>query len=566
MTGPDHLATGLLGGALLGVSSHLAIFIRGEWHMRTILLVTTYSVLAAGLCFAEYYHLQDFSAAIKATGLLLASYFTGLFTSIVIYRLYFHRLRHFPGPSGAAVSKFWHVWKCFERSNHLVVHDLYKRYGPIIRTGPEELTIVDPSILSLLDGPKSQFTKAPWYDIFLPDVSINATRDVAAHDARRRIWDRGFSPKAMSVYEERLEEYAHLLAAQIHKLADEGTLDNGKKSKNDAVINVTEWMSWFAFDLMGEFAFARSFRMLQDKKWHSRLKLLVDAMGMMDTVSPVPWLAQFALSLRPRLHLSKNWAAMMRWCKECMDERLQLPGEHPDVSQWLIDASRKTNPPFADRAWLDGDAVTIIVAGSGTVSVALVFAFYELALHTEQQAKLFEELREVDIYDRVQLRNCAHLNAVIHETLRLHPPIPTGGYRVTPPEGATINLASDGKSHYIPGGVTVVAPRYSIQRLETSYRDAADFVPERWTTRKEEMTLDPRGFGPFAMGRYGCIGRALAMSEMRLVIAILVKRFVIGFADEVDKGEEMMTGLKDTFTFAPGNLWLRFRLRSGGGE
>lgn len=324
LTTSNSLSMEVLAAALLGLFSHIAIFIRGEWHMRTPFLAATYSLLAVGLCYAEFTILDDWNVAIKATRLLIASYFVGLFGSIIIYRRYFHRLRHFPGPSGAAITKFWHVWKCFEGNNHLVVDDLYKQYGPIIRTGPEELTIVDPSIPSLIDGPKSQFTKAPWYDIFLPEVSINATRDVAAHDARRRIWDRGFSPKALAVYEERIVEYAELLAAQIQNLADEGTSTTEKSSKGGAVINVTEWMSWFAFDLMGEFAFARSFRMLQDRKWHSKIRLLVDAMSMLGAVSPVPWLAQFALSLRPRVHLSKNWAAMMNWCKECMDERLQV--------------------------------------------------------------------------------------------------------------------------------------------------------------------------------------------------------------------------------------------------
>lgn len=192
--------------------------------------------------------------------------------------------------------------------------------------------------------------------------------------------------------------------------------------------------------------------------------------------------------------------------------------------------------------------------------MALVFAFCELALQPSQQEKLAEELREVDIYDRVQLRNCAHLNAVINETLRLHPAVPTGGYRVSPPEGATLN-ANNGKTYYIPGGVTIVAPRYSIQRLESSYQDASKFIPERWTTRKEDLVKDARGFTPFSMGRYGCIGKSLAMSEMRFVIALLVKRFEIDFAEGSNRGQEMWDGLKDQFTFAPGDLRLRFRVR-----
>ena len=34
-----------------------------------------------------------------------------------------------------------------------------------------------------------------------------------------------------------------------------------------------------------------------------------------------------------------------------------------DVSHWLIEASKKNNTLEKDRPWLNGDAVTIIIAG-----------------------------------------------------------------------------------------------------------------------------------------------------------------------------------------------------------
>ncbi len=34
-----------------------------------------------------------------------------------------------------------------------------------------------------------------------------------------------------------------------------------------------------------------------------------------------------------------------------------------DVSHWLIDASKSANTLEQDREWLNGDAVTIIIAG-----------------------------------------------------------------------------------------------------------------------------------------------------------------------------------------------------------
>ena len=75
------------------------------------------------------------------------------------------------------------------------------------------------------------------------------------------------------------------------------------------------------------------------------------------------------------------------------------------------------------------------------------------------------------------------------------------------------------------------------------------------------MVKDNRGFAPFSQGKYGCIGKPFAMVEMRFVICMLLRKFEIGFEDN-DVGKTLFTGLEDHFTFTPGNLHLRFRLRN----
>ncbi|OTA58321.1 cytochrome P450 [Hypoxylon sp. EC38] len=528
--------------AILGVLSHLLIFIRGEWHMQAPTLVKIYSLTAFALLIVEYRLGADVNTSFKTTTFAISSYAAGLFSSIIIYRKCFHRLRHFPGPWVAGATKFWHVWQCRKGKNYLVLENLHQQYGPVIRTGPEELTIIDAAVPLAVDGPGNECTKAVWYDFLLPEIALNTTRSIKDHNSRRRIWDRGFSPKALAIYEERVVEYAEVLAKQIERLAYQG-----------APVNVSDWFYWFTFDVMGEFAFARSFGMLQDEKWHFAVHLLRKAMSLLGPFSPVPWIAQIAFYITPWMYVVRDWLAMMQWCRDRMGERIQAGKPPPDVSHWLIDASLQKVSLEADREWLNGDAVTIIIAGSDTIAPTLVFAFYELARSPWHQDKLLSELEGIDIYDRVQLQGCVHLTAIINETLRLYPPVPTGGYRQSPPSGITIN------DIYIPGNVTIVAPRYSLARLDSSYECAEQFIPERWTTRPE-MVKDARGFAPFSQGRFNCVGKSLAMSEMRFVIALLVRKFKVGFWGE-DRGEKLFADLRDQFTAAPGRLDLRFQVR-----
>ena len=104
--------------------------------------------------------------------------------------------------------------------------------------------------------------------------------------------------------------------------------------------------------------------------------------------------------------------------------------------------------------------MAILILYSDTTGPTLTMVFYLLAKHPEHQAKLYEELQQIDVTDREALKTSPHLNAVIDETMRCYPAIMTGGNRDTPPEGMMIG------GRFIPGDVTIVSPRYSIFRCE----------------------------------------------------------------------------------------------------
>lgn len=307
------LALYCLVAAILGTLSHLLVFIRGEWHMQAPRIFVVYSLLVLGLLLVSNDTSADNSPRFTPTALISSAYATGLFTSISIYRRYFHRLRQFPGPWAAGITKLWHVWQCRHGQNYLVIEELRQRYGPIIRTGPEELTIIDPAVPPTVDGPGSTCTKAVWYDFLLPEIALNTTRDIKEHDARRKIWDRGFSPKALDAYQVRVVEYAELLASRIETLAHE-----------KSPVNVSDWFYWFTFDVMGEFAFARSFTMLQNEEWHFAVTLLRKAMGLLGPFSPVPWIAQIAFYITPWMFVVRDWLGMMDWCRHRMTDRIQV--------------------------------------------------------------------------------------------------------------------------------------------------------------------------------------------------------------------------------------------------
>ncbi|KAI9702665.1 MAG: hypothetical protein M1820_006049 [Bogoriella megaspora] len=444
---------------------------------------------------------------------MLVVYAATFFGSTIIYRSFFHRLRSFSGPR--------------------LAHAALK--------GPNELTIFAPTALQvILDGRKNRMTKSVWYDFLLPLSGLNAIRDNKLHDQRRRIWDRAFTTNALQKYETHIIHYAQKLESQVR-------VRDGKP------LEVTSWFHWYSFDLMGEFAFSRSFDMLEKGSWHHAIELLRDGMSLLGYLSPVPWLGQLAINLK-FLRPIRKWNAMVDWCGHRMKERIEMPTAKNDVSYWLIEALQESKDKEKELNLLNGDAITMVIAGSDTVAQTLVYLFYRLALHKNEARKLYAELQSIEPpYDLKALRCLPHLNALINETLRLHPAVPTGGLRDTPPEGIVID------SRYIPGSVTVCVPQYTHFRLESCFERSNEFIPERWYSRPE-LVKDKTAFAPFSLGRSNCVGKHLALDEMRYVIALLVLKYDIGFAPGED-GTRVIADMKDNFTAVPGKLDLVFSLK-----
>lgn len=71
------------------------------------------------------------------------------------------------------------------------------------------------------------------------------------------------------------------------------------------------------------------------------------------------------------------------------------------------------------------------------------------------------------------------------------------------------------------------------------------------------MVADKKTFTPFSIGRYSCIGKNLALAEIRFATALLVSKYDITLAPGED-GCRVLNDMKDQFTAVPGTLELVF--------
>ena len=130
------VSTNFIAACAVGIAAHAGLFIRGEWHMQAPTLLVFHVAFGVLIVLFEV-RKEDFSPSpLINASVIIGGYLLGLFSSIVLYRVSpFHRLRKFPGPRLAAVSKFWHVWQCRDSRNHELMERMHGQYGEFVRIG-----------------------------------------------------------------------------------------------------------------------------------------------------------------------------------------------------------------------------------------------------------------------------------------------------------------------------------------------------------------------------------------------------------------------------------------------
>ena len=142
-------------------------------------------------------------------------------------------------------------------------------------------------------------------------------------------------------------------------------------------------------------------------------------------------------------------------------------------------------------------------------------------------SKLYDELQTVEGND--QLDTLPLLDACIREGLRFRPPVALTGSRLVPYGGLDI------LGYHIPAGTVVTTQSLSMSRQRPDLFPRADeYNPTRWLTDGDEKLLRDRRalLVPFGVGTRRCPGGNMAVDQMRLLLAALVRTFHIALAPQ----------------------------------
>ncbi|CAG9954643.1 unnamed protein product [Clonostachys rosea f. rosea IK726] len=404
--------------------------------------------------------------------------------------------------------------------------------------GPSELSITDPAAVEAIYGTHSPTVKGPWYTLLEPRYPLFMARDKEEHARRRKVWDQGFSTKALLGYDSRITKAIDELLQVIDR-------------DHNQPINITKWFDFFVFDVMEDLAFNKNSNMIRHGEDSYIFQTIRTDMFNIAFFAHLPWLLPF---LKRTPVLNWNYIKFWNWIQNQINERRKNEPDQPDIFSWLLNNYDQGKKTRKDDWNLHGDAQLIVIAGSDSVAATLTHIFYELAYDANLTKTLQDALDALPSLENSNLINVELLDAVINETLRLHPPVPSGTQRVTPPGGLRIG------SNQIPGNTIVQVPSYTVFRDPRNFERPTEFLPDRWTEHKE-LIKNKSVFIPFNMGPYACVGKRLALMEIRRVTAEILTRYDITVAPGYEKGS-FLGKKQDTFTVVSGPLPLIFTPRT----
>lgn len=256
--------------------------------------------------------------------------------------------------------------------------------------------------------------------------------------------------------------------------------------------------------------------------------------------------------------------------EEHKDKGLITPQEKPsdqqrkDMLHYLLNVHVDTGEKGYSPAELFGEVNSLVVAGADTTSTAIAGTLYYLSTNPRVASKLATELLATfssaeEIRQGLKLTGCKYLRAVIDESMRLAPPVPSDLMRVvTPGSELQVEIEPTHQSGnnikgiaVIPAGTIVSSGIYSILLHDEIYApDPYTFRPERWLENRENAE---KAFYPFSTGTRGCVGKNLAYLELKIAIGRLVYRAeMINFGGKVIKndgapGGDKLYHMKDAF-------------------
>ncbi|KAF3779193.1 Cytochrome P450 94B3 [Nymphaea thermarum] len=290
---------------------------------------------------------------------------------------------------------------------------------------------------------------------------------------------------------------------------------------NGLTIDLQDVLSRFTFDTVCKVSFDMDPLCLHSTMPVSRLVHAFDIATQISAkraTEPLPliWKAKRAMNMGSERRLREAIDAVHESITEMIQRKRNSGGD--DLLSRILTLSDK------DEEFARDMVISFLLAVRDTVSAALTWFFWLLCDHPDVQEKVVEEIRSRhEVLDFKGLQELKFLKACLCESMRLYPPVPWDSKHAK-----NDDVLPDGT--LVPKGSRVTYFPYGMGRMENLWgKDCLEFRPERWmsseTTNIGDDFVSVYKFPVFQAGPRQCLGKEMALMEMKYIAAFILSRF-----------------------------------------
>jgi cytochrome P450 len=398
-------------------------------------------------------------------------------------------------------------------------------------------------------------------------------REKKDHGRRKRVISQGLSDAVIRNFEPAMLEIINRFCDRMLQTVEEETENSTGYEIWSPTRNMSEWCNYLAFDIMSSLIFQGKYNMLERPTYRYVVKVIETSNIRVSSILQAPILKTFRLDklLFPRAIAARN-IFLGFVGKLLRDTKRNDRTARKDLFQILTETKDPQTGLGFSNTEIIAESTTLVVAGADTSATAMASIFFYLSRNPDVYARAATEVRSTfdskdEIKGGAKLSSCRYLRACIDEAMRMSPSVGQALSREVPDGGAVVN------GEFLPGGVEVGVPIYSIHHKEDYFVDPFKYNPERWLAEKNLTAQDAieqtSAFIPFSTGPRGCIGKGVALAEMMLTMAVVLYRLDFAMADEDKSGGSIGAEygrhrpdefqLKDHVTASKDGPLLRFR-------
>ncbi|CAL1403971.1 unnamed protein product [Linum trigynum] len=294
----------------------------------------------------------------------------------------------------------------------------------------------------------------------------------------------------------------------------------------------------FTFDTISRFSFGYDPGCLEISLPESEFAAAFDAASRLSAeramaASPVVWRVKRFLRVGSERRLRDAIRTVDRLSQEVIDRRRQtgFAGKSDLLSRFM--AAGVEDSGGRDDGYLRDIVKSFLLAGRDTVASGLTSFFWLTSRNPSVEAKIRSEAEEVlgrhhndAVPSFAEMTEMHYLTSAVYETLRLFPPV-----QFDSKFALNDDVLPDGT--IVRKGDRVTYHPYAMGRMESIWGpDCLEFRPERWLN--DDGLFVPRSpyeYPVFQGGSRVCLGKEMAIVEMKTVILAVIRRFNVRVAD-----------------------------------